>query len=62
MMVHGGAWSIPDNLLQDSYRGIKDAVRTGYAVLERGGSALDAVQAAVVVLEDDPDFDAGECV
>lgn len=59
MMVHGGAWSIPDNLLKDSYRGIKEAVRAGYAVLERGGSALDAVQAAVVVLEDDPDFDAG---
>ena len=61
MMVHGGAWSIPDNLLRDSYRGIKEAVRAGYAVLESGGSALDAVQAAVVMLEDDPDFDAGKC-
>lgn len=59
MMVHGGAWSIPDNLLEESYQGIKDAVRKGYDILEKGGSALDAVQAAVVVLEDDPDFDAG---
>ena len=60
MMVHGGAWSIPDNLLEESYQGIKDAVRKGYDILEKGGSALDAVQAAVVVLEDDPDFDAGK--
>ena len=34
-------------------------LRAGYAVLSLGGSALDAVEAAVTVLEDDPTFDAG---
>ena len=59
MMVHGGAWTIPENLVEASAQGTKDAVRAGYAVLERGGSALEAIQAGIMVLEDDPTFDAG---
>jgi len=39
--------------------GVRNALETGYAVLSRGGSALDAVEAAVTVLEDNPAFDAG---
>ncbi|KAL4237312.1 Isoaspartyl peptidase/L-asparaginase [Mactra antiquata] len=60
IMVHGGAWTIPDNLVQPSRDGTKTAARAGYKVLESGGSALDAVQAAVMSLEDDPTFDAGK--
>jgi len=43
----------------DHQRGVANALATGYKILERGGSALDAVEAAVTVLEDDPTFDAG---
>lgn len=59
LIVHGGAWDIPEHLHQDSIDGCCEAARKGWAVLERGGSAVDAVEAAVRVLEDDPTFDAG---
>ena len=39
--------------------GVERAVEAGYAVLADGGDALDAAQAAVIVLEDDPVFNAG---
>ena len=58
-MIHGGAWSIPDTLETASREGVKTAARSGYSVLSEGGSAIDAVTAAVKVLEDDPAFDAG---
>ena len=58
--VHGGAWGIPDNLVEAHLSGVSAGADAGYAVLESGGSALDAVEAAVVVLEDDPTFDAGK--
>jgi beta-aspartyl-peptidase (threonine type) len=38
---------------------VRNALETGYRILARGGAALDAVEAAVTVLEDDPTFDAG---
>ena len=60
IVIHGGAWAIPDTLLEASCVGVQNAARAGYRVLEGEGSALDAVQAAVRVLEDDPAFDAGE--
>lgn len=59
IIVHGGAWAIPDKLIQPSRYGTKCAARAGYAVLEKGGSAVDAVQAAVISLENDTTFDAG---
>jgi beta-aspartyl-peptidase (threonine type) len=40
--------------------GIEQALKTGYAILERGGTSLDAVEAAIRVLEDDPLFNAGK--
>ncbi|MGB7609913.1 MAG: isoaspartyl peptidase/L-asparaginase, partial [Candidatus Sulfotelmatobacter sp.] len=40
-------------------RGVRNALAAGWRVLERGGAALDAVEAAVVVMEDDETFDAG---
>ena len=59
IIVHGGAWAIPDELTCASVEGVKKAAEAGYQVLKSGGSALDSVQAAIVVLEDDPAFDAG---
>ncbi|XP_071795523.1 isoaspartyl peptidase/L-asparaginase-like isoform X2 [Asterias amurensis] len=60
VLVHGGAWAIPDDLVEDSKAGVQNAARAGYRTLEEaGGTALDAVVAAVCVLEDDPAFDAG---
>lgn len=59
MVVHGGAWNIPDNVVEDHLSGVRRALDEGWRVLERGGSALDAVQAAIVSMEDDETFDAG---
>ena len=59
LLVHGGAWAIPEEMAEDHQRGVAHALSTGYAVLARGGTATDAVEAAVTVLEDDPTFDAG---
>ncbi len=59
IIVHGGAWGIPDRLVEANLSGVEKSVKAGWKVLEAGGSALDAVVAAVNVLEDDPSFDAG---
>ena len=59
LLVHGGAWDIPPDQLQAHSFGVIRAVDVGYDLLSRGASALDAVEAAVTVLEDDETFDAG---
>ena len=59
LMVHGGAWAIPGDMLEAHEQGVFDALQAGYSVLERGRSALDAVEAAVSQMEDDETFDAG---
>ena len=59
MLVHGGAWAIPDDAAAAHENGVRNALEVGYRILARGGPALDAVEAAVTVLEDDPTFDAG---
>ncbi len=59
MLVHGGAWAIPDDAVESHLQGVRAAAAAGYAVLQKGGSCLDAVQAAVVYMEDDETFDAG---
>jgi L-asparaginase / beta-aspartyl-peptidase len=59
LLVHGGAWDIPADQLQAHNFGVIRAVDVGYDLLGRGASALDAVEAAVTVLEDDEIFDAG---
>ena len=65
IVIHGGAGTIlredmtPD--LEDAYRqALKEALNAGYAVLENGGTAIKAVRAAVVVMEDSPLFNAGK--
>jgi L-asparaginase / beta-aspartyl-peptidase len=59
LVVHGGAWAIPDDMVEAHLNGVGNAAAAGWRALERGGSALDAVEEAVVVLEDDETFDAG---
>jgi len=59
LIVHGGAWSIPDAAIADCQAGCRQALKAGWRLLQVGGSAMDAVEAAIVVLEDDPTFDAG---
>ena len=62
--LHGGCGTLARSLLSEaewteSRTHLADALRAGWRVLSAGGSALDAVQAAVVVLEDSPHFNAG---
>jgi beta-aspartyl-peptidase (threonine type) len=58
-VVHGGAWAIPDDMVEAHLKGVRNAVAAGWRELTRGGTALDAVEEAVVVMEDDETFDAG---
>src|SRR5581483_8235999 len=59
LIVHGGGWNIQDEAVDACKQGCHRALVAGWTVLATGGSALDAVEAAVVVLEEDPVFDAG---
>jgi L-asparaginase / beta-aspartyl-peptidase len=59
LVVHGGAWAIPDDMVEGHLRGVRNALAAGWRVLECGGAALDAIEEAVVVMEDDEMFDAG---
>ena len=59
LVVHGGAWAIPDDMLDAHRNGVRNAATAGWQALERGGSALDAVEEAIIVLENDETFDAG---
>jgi len=59
IIVHGGAGPIKDDSLAARLAGCKDAALAGWQILTQGGNALDAVEAAVVALEDNPLFNAG---
>ncbi|CAH1583514.1 isoaspartyl dipeptidase proenzyme [Vibrio owensii] len=63
--IHGGAGTIlreqmSDELQQSILADLEAAVKAGHQILEKGGEALDAVVAAVKVLEDSPNFNAGK--
>lgn len=65
IVMHGGAGTIRREDMtpaqEAAYRAkMSEALKTGYAVLEKGGKALDAVEAAITVLEDSPLFNAGK--
>lgn len=60
LVIHGGAWAIPADELDAHRAGVEKALAAGYAVLEKGGAAVDAVERAVTMMEDDPTFDAGK--
>lgn len=59
IIVHGGAGPIKDDSIAARLDGCKAAALAGFAILRGGGSAVDAAEAAVVVLEDNPLFNAG---
>lgn len=65
LVIHGGAGTIMRNKLtaelEQAYRQVlAQSLTAGYAVLEAGGSSIDAVTAAIVVMEDSPLFNAGK--
>jgi len=59
VIVHGGAGPIRDDSLPERLDGCKAAALTAWEILAQNGSALDAAEAAVMVLEDNPLFNAG---
>lgn len=63
LAIHGGAGTMRQSEItpeesQERHEGLRQALRAGWAVLHKGGSAVDAVTAAVMALEDDPLFNA----
>src|SRR5688572_12209708 len=65
LVIHGGAGTITkQNMTAQSERAYKEslekALQAGYKILNNGGSSLDAVEAVVKILEDNPLFNAGK--
>jgi beta-aspartyl-peptidase (threonine type) len=59
LVIHGGAWNIPDELVDAHRHGVHQALKVGWGILSKGGSAVDAVEASIKYMEDDETFDAG---
>lgn len=59
LIIHGGAWDIPSEAVEDCRAGITRALEEGWRILNAGGSAADAVEASIILLEENPAFDAG---
>lgn len=59
LIVHGGAGLIPAERQGAAAEGCLQAAQAGWRALLAGGSALDAVQTAIMTLEDNPGFNAG---
>jgi beta-aspartyl-peptidase (threonine type) len=59
LVLHGGAWNIPDDLVEPHRKGLRVAIKAGWGVLKKGGSAVDAVVESIGIMEDDETFDAG---
>ena len=65
IMVHGGAGTILKKNMSDEkekkYKSkLEEAIRSGYQVLQNGGTSLDAVEQTIMILEDSPLFNAGK--
>ena len=63
--IHGGAGTLVRGLMtpekETAYKAaLENALEAGYAILEKGGNAVDAVTASVNILEDSPLFNAGK--
>lgn len=59
LIVHGGAWDIPDNAVDAHRKGCAAALKIGWNLLHRGDSAVEAVEQVIRYLENDEAFDAG---
>jgi len=59
ILVHGGAWDIPDTAIEDHLDGLKTAVAAGRRSLESGASAVDIAADVVAAMESHGAFDAG---
>ena len=62
IVIHGGAgWfsNMSPDEIKDLKKGLKMAADTGFDILENGGSSVDAVEATIIILEDNPLFNAG---
>ncbi|XP_054261838.1 probable isoaspartyl peptidase/L-asparaginase GA20639 isoform X3 [Macrosteles quadrilineatus] len=59
VLVHGGAGDIPDSRVSAKLDGVCRAARKGYEILQKTGSVLDGIVAAVELMEDEPAFNAG---
>jgi len=59
IIVHGGAGDWPSKLHKQGLGGVRIAADRGFRILSKSGSALDAVEAAIVAMEDNPVFNAG---
>lgn len=62
VLVHGGAGEIPDHRVAVKLEGVKKSAQIGYDILVKGGSVVDAVEAAVRYMEDDEAFNCGEFI
>ena len=63
IVVHGGAgWfeNMPEGQVEGIMKGLEDSMNIGYEILNNGGSSLDAVEQAIIHLENDPLFNAGK--
>ncbi len=59
LIVHGGAWNIPDQFVEAHRLGCARALETGWNILSAGGGAVDAIEQVIRSMEDDGTFDAG---
>jgi L-asparaginase / beta-aspartyl-peptidase len=65
LAIHGGAGNITPAMMNQEqetlyYNGLREALHAGYDILREGGTAMDAVVAAIVKMEDNPLFNAGK--
>ena len=59
LVVHGGAWNIPDDQVDAHRAGVLGALKAGWEVLNDGGTAVEAVERSIIVMENDDTFNAG---
>jgi beta-aspartyl-peptidase (threonine type) len=61
VIIHGGAWDIPDELVQEHIKGVNEACRRASSLLsDPEVKAVDVAEMAVILLENNPVFDAGK--
>lgn len=59
IVVHGGCGTVDESSIPNRLDGVRAAAEAGWAIVRTGGTAIDAVEAAIVILENNPLFNAG---